>query len=795
MAARTQYQPVNRMLAWVRHRSRLLIRVALALALLAGGLVTAVAAQAATDYTQGVTALSATQAQIWFTPTVPSTLVDVHYTFPGQSQQDFRMTLSGGTWRQTILQSLSQGTVVTYWFTFNKNGANQQDTPKFTYTHGGTTNQVAAPQFSPPGGTYTSAQTVTITTATTGATIHYTTNGTTPTATSPAYTGPVTISATSTLQAIATKTGLTNSTVTTATYTIGTGGDGGGSCSTADYTCSVTGISATQAKVSFKPTVTSTLVDLHFTISGLEQDFRMTNNAGTWEWTIGNLSSGTVVTYWFTYNKNGANQGDTPKYTYTHGGGGGGGGGGGTQVATPVLSAPPGTYNGGVIVNITTTTAGAVIHYALGGATPTAASPTYTAPISLTANQTVKAMAVKSGLTDSGVAGGAYTLNTGAVCGTNCGGAVAGSFPLILANNTGGTWANDQIYFTVIGQMADGVWAYLKTNGSWTHINHLDAAAPNHISKNGVDYPNMSFTLAQASRINMPTWTRGGRIYMSIGAPVYIPISQDDQGWGGPDLRNPNDPNIDVYYDWYEYTYIYNDVPFGGNTTQVDQFSFPMTSRLIQTSSGFDTTLGMTGSRAQMFSGYQASVSAPYKGLANQFRIVAPRTSNDFQPGGVQGNLMQTYIDQVWAKFTAQPWTEVHDGRTYTGQVVNGVLTGHKDDGTPFQIAKPNSTQVFECSGPLALGNLQGGSDVIREVGRDFCAAFHRGVALTPADWYNPAKYYATSPHDDYSAYLHTISVNNKAYAFAYDDVNNQSSVQILGPKTPPTSLTLTIGW
>jgi hypothetical protein len=40
-----------------------------------------------------------------------------------------------------------------------------------------------------------------------------------------------------------------------------------------------------------------------------------------------------------------------------------------------------------------------------------------------------------------------------------------------------------------------------------------------------------------------------------------------------------------------------------------------------------------------------------------------------------------------------------------------------------------------------------------------------------------------------------TISVNNKAYAFAYDDANNQSSVQILGPSTPPTSLTLAIGW
>jgi hypothetical protein len=82
---------------------------------------------------------------------------------------------------------------------------------------------------------------------------------------------------------------------------------------------------------------------------------------------------------------------------------------------------------------------------------------------------------------------------------------------------------------------------------------------------------------------------------------------------------------------------------------------------------------------------------------------------------------------------------------------------------------------------PFAGARQRSGRQRHREVGRDFCAAFHRGVALDPTDWYNPATYYLASPRDDYAAYFHSVSLNRRSYGFAYDDVNDQSSVQILG--------------
>jgi hypothetical protein len=80
----------------------------------------------------------------------------------------------------------------------------------------------AAPKFSPAGGTYTTAQTVTLSDTTTGATIYYTTNGSTPSAASTKYTGvitvPATAPATETIKAIAVAKGYANSSVTSAVY-------------------------------------------------------------------------------------------------------------------------------------------------------------------------------------------------------------------------------------------------------------------------------------------------------------------------------------------------------------------------------------------------------------------------------------------------------------------------------------------------------------------------------------------------------------------------------------------------
>ena len=81
----------------------------------------------------------------------------------------------------------------------------------------------ATPTFNPPAGTYSSAQSVTISVTSPGVTVYYTTDGSTPTTLSTTYTGPISVSLSMTIKAIAMGAGFSASSTATATYTIQTG--------------------------------------------------------------------------------------------------------------------------------------------------------------------------------------------------------------------------------------------------------------------------------------------------------------------------------------------------------------------------------------------------------------------------------------------------------------------------------------------------------------------------------------------------------------------------------------------
>jgi hypothetical protein len=144
-------------------------------------------------------------------PTGMVTLSGAGYTSAAQA-------LVSGTYTFVIpTNSLSAGTDV---LTVTYSGDSSYVSGTGTATVTVTVPTASTPTFSVAPGTYTSAQTVAISDSTQGATIYYTTGGTTPTQASTKYIGPITLSSTETINAIAAASGYATSAVASATYTI-----------------------------------------------------------------------------------------------------------------------------------------------------------------------------------------------------------------------------------------------------------------------------------------------------------------------------------------------------------------------------------------------------------------------------------------------------------------------------------------------------------------------------------------------------------------------------------------------
>jgi glucosylceramidase len=252
--------------------------------------------------------------------------------------------------------------------------------------------QAATPTFSPAGGTFTSAQTVTLSDSTTGASIYYTTNGSTPTQSSTLYSAPITVSATTTIEAIA---------VDAPSYTVS-------NVATATYTVNLP-VAATPTFSPAPGTYTAAQsVTLSDTTTGASIYYTTNGSTPTTASTLYSSSTPIAVSSTTTINAIAVASGfansavATGTYTINI-----------PVAATPTFSPAPGTFSSAQSVTLSDTTTGAAIYYTTNGSTPTAASTLFSAstPIAVSATTTINAIAVATGYANSTVATGTFTIN------------------------------------------------------------------------------------------------------------------------------------------------------------------------------------------------------------------------------------------------------------------------------------------------------------------------------------------------------------------------------------------------
>ena len=301
-----------------------------------------------------------------------------------------------------------------------------------------------APTFSPAAGTYTEVQSVTLSCETQGATIYYTTDGTTPTSSSAAYSSAISVGETMTIKAIAIKNEI-ESTLATAAYTINLPEDENtsktwdlsidetASASTTELTWMATYVdmvysketSTTNANNYYPGTSGKSYTSTRFYTNGLltitpnnkqitsivfaatSSSYASALASSTWTNATAVASGSNVVVTVASTGAVSAVIGATCGFTevriaYTDVD---------TSIpAEPTFSLAAGTYTEAQSVTLACETQGATIYYTTDGSTPTNASTQYTTAISVGETTTIKAVAIKDDKS-SPVATATYTIN------------------------------------------------------------------------------------------------------------------------------------------------------------------------------------------------------------------------------------------------------------------------------------------------------------------------------------------------------------------------------------------------
>jgi hypothetical protein len=287
----------------------------------------------------------------------------------------------------------------------------------------------------------------------------------------------------------------------------------------------------------------------------------------------------------------------------------------------------------------------------------------------------------------------------------------------------------------------------------------------------------------------------GGRIWFSVGAPITF-LLNPGPALVEPSVSNPSDPNINVMWDFCEFTF--NSAQIYANISYVDFVSIPISLALTNSSGTVQSVSGMSSTGLDtVCSNLIAQHAADGAGWdqlvvtsgGRNLRALSPNNGIVMNSSLFSG-YYQPYVNEVWSKYSGQSLTV--DTQASWGSVSGTVSGGVLNFPGVGSFAQPSAADIFSCStGPFANASGEMGTLIAR-----ISAAFNRSTLLIDTDQpdgENPSNYYQNSITNHYARIVHAANLDGRGYAFPYDDVTPNGGSDQSGYVSDPNPALLTI--
>ena len=408
------------------------------------------------------------------------------------------------------------------------------------------------------------------------------------------------------------------------------------------------------------------------------------------------------------------------------------------------------------------------------------------------------------------------------------------TLPYVFNNSS--RYADNELYVGLVGKFGAGdVWMNMA-NSQLQTMSYSNNTVPGPAWANTPDgnnkYAAMFTKLSDIPNktINIPQGLFGCRIFISFKSQMYIYFHKTG-GYAGADLQNPTDPNDGIRWELVELTW--GNAGLWTNTSRVDAYQYPMGLEVTGYSGGMTGTyaasyaakinsgtapnvnkkIGELVSHQTILNSWSAKVETPFQGCKvlkthsqdNEPIIEQASKIPDFKANGAYKDYFKNYINDIWTTYSTKDLLlNIGDRGTWRGRVTGDRFDFYDpaDNSQATIYWKPSTLDAIEGAGALATTYANVPSQKYDEdlmIQAQVCAAINRHAIYTNAavnevqNNHDANRFFKIAPYNQYVNFFHNadISYQSQTYAFAYDDVGDQSStIQC----TFPTKVVVVIG-